>query len=350
MPKLQILEKQYTRDFGLAINEWWQMEMRQCFEQYFGTGHSDYPIIHDGVSATILALPEEEQAIRQAVYAVFQKNSRLIIKYITASVSEAKETRRILQKLHHPLSGEHVSLLLERHRLLYPGIRICIRIPALWRKDYEGSAVGQRAIAAAYRGRKGSDGTFEAIDVALRKTSDILLRRQGIRVDAKFLRLGELVGLAHGHRISKSELVKRSKGFVAARGQVVATTTPLQALRHFGYALPKENTSGQRVLGTIAFQARPVRGRVKILKAIEQVHSFVKGDILVSPMTIPPFISAMKKAAAIVTDEGGLTCHAAIVARELKKPCIIGTKVATKVFKDGDLVEVDATKGIARKI
>ena len=58
----------------------------------------------------------------------------------------------------------------------------------------------------------------------------------------------------------------------------------------------------------------------------------------------------MKKASAIITDEGGLSCHAAIVARELGIPCIIGTKIATKVLKDGDRVEVDADKGIVKKI
>jgi pyruvate,water dikinase len=65
-------------------------------------------------------------------------------------------------------------------------------------------------------------------------------------------------------------------------------------------------------------------------------------------MTRPQFISAMKLASAIVTDEGGLTSHAAIIARELKIPCIVGTKVATQVLHDGDLVEVDANKGIVR--
>jgi pyruvate,water dikinase len=58
----------------------------------------------------------------------------------------------------------------------------------------------------------------------------------------------------------------------------------------------------------------------------------------------------MKKAIAFITDEGGITCHAAIIARELKKPCIIGTKIATKVLKDGDLVEVDANKGVVKII
>lgn len=64
------------------------------------------------------------------------------------------------------------------------------------------------------------------------------------------------------------------------------------------------------------------------------------------PEDMPDFISAMKKAVAFVTDEGGITCHAAIIAREMKKPCVIGTKVATLVFQDGDEVEVDADNGI----
>ena len=58
----------------------------------------------------------------------------------------------------------------------------------------------------------------------------------------------------------------------------------------------------------------------------------------------------MHKAAAFVTDAGGILSHAAITAREMKKPCVIGTQIATKVFKDGDFIEVDANKGIVRKI
>ena len=67
-------------------------------------------------------------------------------------------------------------------------------------------------------------------------------------------------------------------------------------------------------------------------------------------MTRPEYVTAMKKAAAIVTDEGGITCHAAIVARELGIPCIIGTKVATKTLKDGEMVEVRANHGYVRVI
>ena len=75
-----------------------------------------------------------------------------------------------------------------------------------------------------------------------------------------------------------------------------------------------------------------------------------EGDILVTGMTNPQIIPMLKKASAIVTDEGGIICHAAIISRELKKPCIVGTKNATQILKDGDLVEVDANNGIVRII
>ncbi|NCF75260.1 MAG: hypothetical protein GWO87_02115 [Xanthomonadaceae bacterium] len=65
-------------------------------------------------------------------------------------------------------------------------------------------------------------------------------------------------------------------------------------------------------------------------------------------MTSPDYIAGIKKASVIITDEGGLTCHAAIVSRELNKTCVIGTKIATKVLKDGDLIEVDANKGVVK--
>lgn len=93
-----------------------------------------------------------------------------------------------------------------------------------------------------------------------------------------------------------------------------------------------------------------VRGPVRIVRSVKDIERVCRGDILVAVMTFPHFIAAMEKAAAFVTNEGGILCHAAIVSREMKKPCVIGSKVATNVFQDGDLVEVDANKGIVRKI
>ena len=87
-------------------------------------------------------------------------------------------------------------------------------------------------------------------------------------------------------------------------------------------------------------------GKIHILLTDEDVTSFKRGEILVSVATNPTFMPAMEKAAAIITDEGGLLSHAAVVSRELHVPCIVGTKLATRILKDNDLVEVDASKGI----
>lgn len=101
--------------------------------------------------------------------------------------------------------------------------------------------------------------------------------------------------------------------------------------------------------GTIA-QKGIVRGPCKIVMHYSEIDKVKEGDILVASMTRPDMLPAMKKASAFVTDEGGITSHAAIISRELKKPCITATKIATKVLKDGDIVEVDANKGIVRKV
>ncbi len=88
------------------------------------------------------------------------------------------------------------------------------------------------------------------------------------------------------------------------------------------------------------------KGVVNVIMNVDDFHKFSEGEILVTTMTTPDFVVLMQKAAAIVTDIGGMLCHAAIVSREINKPCVIGTKIATRVFKDGDIVEVDADNGV----
>jgi phosphohistidine swiveling domain-containing protein len=91
-------------------------------------------------------------------------------------------------------------------------------------------------------------------------------------------------------------------------------------------------------------------GTVKIIIRAKDMAKMNQGDILVSIATDPDIVPAMKKAAAIITEQGGITSHAAIVSRELGTPCIIGTKIATKLLNDGDTVEVDANKGVVKII
>jgi phosphoenolpyruvate synthase/pyruvate phosphate dikinase len=122
-----------------------------------------------------------------------------------------------------------------------------------------------------------------------------------------------------------------------------------KACQQFILPEKKTDTSAKQVKGTVAY-AGTVRGPARILKDIREVKKVRRGDIIICPMTWPSVIIALEKAAAFVTDEGGILCHAAILARELKKTCVTGTKNATVLFHDGDMVEVDGETGVVRKI
>lgn len=109
------------------------------------------------------------------------------------------------------------------------------------------------------------------------------------------------------------------------------------------------DTKSVIVTGIVA-QPGKILGPVRIIKNFHDIKKVQPGEVLVANTTHPDYLIGMRMAAAFVTDEGGIVSHAAIVAREMKKPCIVGTKIATKVLKDGDIIEVDAGKGIIKKI
>lgn len=112
----------------------------------------------------------------------------------------------------------------------------------------------------------------------------------------------------------------------------------------------KERASNDEIVGDaivkgLTASSGVASGPVKIVMSMDDLNKVIDGDIMVTPMTNPDMVMAMKKASAIVTDEGGITSHAAIVSREMMIPCIVGTENATKVLRDGDVVTVDATHG-----
>ncbi|HLD75974.1 MAG TPA: PEP-utilizing enzyme [Candidatus Norongarragalinales archaeon] len=93
-----------------------------------------------------------------------------------------------------------------------------------------------------------------------------------------------------------------------------------------------------------------VQGTVRIVSNPSSVHRHDHGFVLVTSMTTPDFVPVIKRALAVVTDEGGITCHAAIACRELGVPCVVGTKKATRSFKDGEVICVDGSTGWVRKV
>ena len=144
--------------------------------------------------------------------------------------------------------------------------------------------------------------------------------------------------------IEKVTIIKSFfKTAITSSHKVIAIDSLTQFLRETSDEdLPRE------IKGIVASKGF-ARGRVRIILDHKKDFSKMKeGDILVTDETDPTFLPLMFKAKAIITDRGGLLCHAAIVSRELKIPCIVGTEIATQILKDGDSVEVDAERGMIK--
>ncbi|XHF30446.1 phosphoenolpyruvate synthase [Corallococcus exercitus] len=106
---------------------------------------------------------------------------------------------------------------------------------------------------------------------------------------------------------------------------------------------------GRPLVSGLGASPGTVSGRVRVLREAREGSRLEAGEILVAPMTSPDWVPALRRAAAVVTDSGGMTCHAAIVSRELRKPCVVGTRTATKVLRDGEEVTVDGATGTVRE-
>ncbi len=171
-------------------------------------------------------------------------------------------------------------------------------------------------------------------------------------LDFSFFSLQELGNLfQHKKYPSISEVKQRKTGCVFYEdrelGQVCFNYQP-NFLKKIGIER-KKVIEVKLIKGRIANKGY-AKGKVCMLNVAKDIKKCRVGDIVVTVNSSPIFMPALIRCGGIIADEGGTVCHAAIISRELNKPCIIGTKIATKIFKDGDTVEVDADNGVARKL
>jgi len=185
-----------------------------------------------------------------------------------------------------------------------------------------------------------------ATDKILYKVGDLLfdiIESKVSKENTWFLLFDEIASL----KMPSEEMIeKRKQHFVYYLGGLYDSLKEVED--KFGIDIEEEMVNKEKIVKGRCASRGKVCGRVKVIFETDQMDKVGEGDILVTSMTTPDFLPAMVRAGAFVTDEGGVTCHAAIVAREFNKPCVIGTGNATRVLKDGDEVEVDADEGIVR--
>ncbi|MFH1399883.1 MAG: PEP-utilizing enzyme [Nanoarchaeota archaeon] len=177
-----------------------------------------------------------------------------------------------------------------------------------------------------------------------------IAKRKHLRIDdIIYLTFPELQKISEKDETElKKTIDERKKGFGA-----LLVGKKLTLFTDDRYRLEeKENIDAQlvEVFGQTASLGE-AKGKARVIHDIgKEMHTIQKGEIIVTHMTTTDYTPILDIISGIVTDEGGLTCHAAIVSRELGIPCVIGTKIATKVFKTGDHILLDAKRGSVKKL
>lgn len=185
---------------------------------------------------------------------------------------------------------------------------------------------------------RGPEGGVERRDLAEDQAESPSLTDDEVR---EIARLGRKI---HDHYGSPQDIEWAVEG-----GKVyIVQSRPVTGLERMKPPVETRPTEEEHEIIAQGLGASPgiASGTARILGSIEEADRFRKGDILVTRMTAPDWVPLMRQAAAIVTDEGGMTAHAAIVSRELGIPCIVGTRTATKMIADGEKVTVDAREGV----
>lgn len=208
-------------------------------------------------------------------------------------------------------------------------------------------------VPEAWESRRLSEGILYEVDAHVEGVLASRLRKKGKDSRLAHLLTGEEASaLCRGDDVDLAGVERRRDSYILVGDRLTVGTPFSTFCNEHGWKNPEEEQSVQGVRqlsGTVAHPGH-VQGRVMLIRTKDDLGKVEDGYIVVAVMTNAAYTSAIRRAGAIITDEGGMTCHAAIVARELAKPCIIGTRMATRVLKNGDLVDVDAEKGTIVKI
>lgn len=188
--------------------------------------------------------------------------------------------------------------------------------------------LGQKAFKIV----RGSDGHDKAVDLDDEQAGSRVLD------DSELRRVVELAIGTEQHNGCPQD----TEWAIADGKTYLVQARPITTLRHT--VAPTSEKHAVLARGLAAAPGKAV-GKVRVLETPEQGNRLLEGEILVAQMTNPDWLPTMRRAAALVTDTGGMTCHAAIVARELGVPCIVGARTATRDLHDGTTVTVDGTHG-----
>ncbi len=350
-------EKSITRDWGIIYGQLWHKVFTDKFKKQIGWGYTE--VVFEGKEDTIsiYRAPEEHiKGMRNYIMKRLNKDAfwlsnhaRKVKKQVDLVI---KWSENIMKKsLSNYSSKELVKIaetFMEKNIELGPRFIMMLWFP-IQMENHKKADKYKKAVDLAIKTREYIEKIGPFVDAFGRKLSLEMVKRAGISENlSRYISYEEMLDYFKKEKIVDKQILNKRRKYFIITNKGILYENINNYFKKQGHSLKVEKLEGiSEIKGNSAYPGL-VKGKVVIVKNKSMFGKLKQGDILVTTMTTPDFLPIMKKAAGFITDEGGITCHASIVAREMKKSCIVGTKIATKVLKDGDLVEVDADKGIVK--
>ncbi|MFH1253702.1 MAG: PEP/pyruvate-binding domain-containing protein [Candidatus Uhrbacteria bacterium] len=323
-----------------------------CWQEV-GVGFSKIIFLIEGSLATVFRLDKEQKEFAKKMASRFLFEEKFLDKAVKLLSDIQTEFEKFFETPEQEaLTPEKWSRFLEIHRLYQPYFLGVLWAPNELENFNVPTNLYEKIFAVCESTRKRSESVFPLLEKFLQKLFKFIAAKE--KINENFLRAilpEEFTAYINGQGLPDEKILKSRYDYSA----VLATKDKNELLlnieaRQLIERIAKINTEGiNEIRGTVANQGI-VTGKARLVFMEQDLNKVQVGDIIVTTMTRPEWVSVMKFAGAYVTDAGSVLCHAAIVSREFNKPCIISTKIATKVLHDGDLIEVDADSGIVKII
>ncbi len=342
MKATPIYKKVFTRDFSLPMLDVWYKGEAYDPKPWSNQKQTYLPyIVFVREEGTVKSYydPRGIDWLKNHIREFVQKDK----KFLSLLENQVKEKLKPIQSIYdgeETLSKKGLLRFIKDFETAYPWVETMWWLCEMSKED-----LGGLDISNFKKIREATNKLSAGTDVVVRKSLAKLFPK--IKDYVHVLTINEIIS----EKIPDIEILKkRDSGFIYTENKLYVDAKKKEIEDKYHIKFEIEDVEYIQEFKGIPASQGIVRGKVRRVMGHKHISLIKKGEILVSPMTMPDFMPAMKKAAAFVTDEGSLTCHAAIIAREMKKPCIVGTKIATQLLKDGMEVEVNADKGIIRII
>lgn len=336
--------KRWAGSYTFVSASYWGKQYKTSLERELGIGFDHSLFIHKKGTISFYLIKSELDKFGDTLAKIATKNNKVAISWCKELKNNTDAITRIMKKLHGtiPLYVEYKEFLtvFDRHLPYHNAIKKPI--------DYFSLEVLNKLLPHFKNARLYSEHVYSDTEGFFRSITKKIAEKENYNSDyLTCLTQLEFENYLQTKKLPDEKILQTRFGSSILYFENAKECIEIgKQTENIEKAVFSKSIQGKKEIKGISVCSGIIIGTARIIPDPHQIDIFNKGDILITGMTRPEFLPIMKKASAVVTDAGGILCHAAISARELKIPCVVGTQLASSIFHDGDKIKVDANTGI----